>query len=290
MPVKKRALGRGLDSLIIPEETPEEIPEKLRILELSLEDIHPNINQPRSDFDSVHIQELAESILSVGIMQPLLVRKQENGYELIAGERRFRAAQSINLPVVPCRVLDVSDEKSFEMALIENLQREDLNPMEEAKAYQSLIEQFNLTQEQVAERIGKSRSAVANSLRLLKLPLDIQEDVLEGRLTAGHARAILSLEEAPKQRNLRNLILAKSLSVRAAEVQAGRMKKPKERKPPLPAEVGIQMRALQEEFSMKIGVPVFVKAITPQIGKVEIQYRSLDDFELIADFFGVEKQ
>ena len=176
------------------------------------------------------------------------------------------------------------------MALIENLQREDLNPLEEARAYHSLIEQFDLTQEKVAERVGKSRSAVANSLRLLNLPLDIQDDVLEGRLSPGHARAILSLEEVPKQRNLRNIILAKGLSVRGAEALAHKMNKPTKRKPPQPSETAIQMRSLQEDLSMKIGVPVFIRPVTAQSGKVEIQYHTLDDFGMITDFFGVEKQ
>lgn len=290
MPAKKRALGRGLDSLIALPQTEPDLPTNTRIVDVPTAKIRPNINQPRTGFDEKQIVELAESIREVGIMQPLLVRERRDHYELIAGERRFRASLSIGFETVPCLVVDVSDEKAFEMGLIENLQREDLNPLEEGRAYQSLIEQFGLTQEKVAERVGKSRPAIANTLRLLNLPLDIQEDILENRLSPGHARAILTLEEAPKQRNLRNIIIAKGLSVRSAEALARKMNKPRKRKPPPPSEIAIQMRSLQEDFSMKIGVPVFIKPVTAQSGKVEIHYHSLDDFELISDFFGVEKQ
>jgi ParB family transcriptional regulator, chromosome partitioning protein len=290
MSVKKRALGRGLDSLIAP--LPEEpgADDHRRIMEIPVEAIHPNINQPRSRFSEDRIAELADSIREKGILQPLLVRRRGEEYELVAGERRFRAAKLVGMQTLPCLAIEVSDEGSFEMALIENLQREDLNPIEEARAYLSLVQQFDLSQDEVASRVGKNRSTVANSLRLMNLPLDIQEDILEARLTAGHARAILQIDDLPKKRQLRNIIVAKGLSVREAEARARQMGSPKKRKPPKPGTIQVQMRSLQEEMSMKIGLPVFIKAITAQSGKVEIQYHSLDDFELITDFFGVEKQ
>jgi ParB family chromosome partitioning protein len=260
-----------------------------RVAEIPLSEIRPNINQPRSQFDDEHIVELASSIKEKGILQPLLVRRRRDYYELIAGERRFRAATSLEMESVPCLVVDVSDETSFEMALIENIQREDLNAIEEAKAYQSLMSQFHLNQEEVADRVGKRRPTVANSLRLLNLPLDIQEDVLENRLSAGHARAILSVKEAARQRNIRNMILAKGLSVREAEVLARKANKEDKPKPPRPVETDVQMKSLQEAFTMKMGLPVLIKAVTTTSGKVEIQYNSLDDFEIISDFFGVEQ-
>ena len=289
MCAKKRALGRGLDSLIVPVNTAEsDAPD--RILNIPLGDLRPNANQPRADFDDQQIAELAQSVREVGILQPLLVRHHPNGYELIAGERRLRAAQSIGLDTVPCRVTSATDEKSMEMALIENLQREDLNPLEEARAFQSLLDQFGLTQEDVATRVGKNRSTVANSLRLLNLPLDIQEDLRDGRLSPGHARALLSLPDPPKQRNLRNLIIARGLSVRESEAKSHQLARPKKARLPLPSDVKVHMRTLQEDLSMRVGVPVFIKALSAQSGKVEIHYRSLEDFELITDFFGIEKQ
>jgi ParB family chromosome partitioning protein len=286
MSVKKRALGRGLDALIVPvEPEPQAQPER-QVLEIPLADIRPNVNQPRQRFPEEDIAGLAGSIRERGILQPLLVRKQFGSYELVAGERRLRAAESLGMTSVPCLLVDASDEQSFVLALIENLQRENLNPMEEAKAFQSLIEQFRLTQEDLARRLGKNRSTIANSLRLMTLPLDIQEDVLEGRLSAGHARAILQVPDPAKQRQLRNVILARGLSVRQAEAQARAMTKEKRPAPPKPVSADVQLRSLQEQFSLKLGLPVFIKPLTDQSGKVEIHYTSLDDFQLIADFFG----
>ena len=289
MSAKKRALGRGLDSLLSTSSSDEAVSTgDSRVMEIDIGDLQPNANQPRFRFEDTPIAELADSIREKGILQPLLVRHHMGRYEIIAGERRFRAAKSIGLTRLPCLVTDVSDQESFEIALIENLQREDLNAMEEARAFKSLIEQFSLSQEQAAARVGKNRSTVANSLRLLNLPLDIQEDILEGRITSGHARAILQLPDPPKQRALRNIIVSKGLSVREAESAARKMLKPRAPKPPKPATIEAQMRSLQESFSMKIGLPVFIKPLTEHSGKIEIQYHTLDDFETISDFFGVE--
>ncbi|NQU41766.1 ParB/RepB/Spo0J family partition protein [bacterium] len=290
MPVKKRALGRGLDSLIgsVPAVATQPEPGSRQVVEIRVDQLRPNLNQPRSLFNEEHLSELANSIREKGVLQPLLVRKRHDHYEIVAGERRHRASLMAGLDNVPCIVTDVTDEASFEIALIENLQREDLNAVEESRAFQSLIQQFSLSQEEAAARVGKSRSTVANSLRLLNLPLDIQEDILEDRISAGHARAILSVQEPPKQRNLRNMIVSKGLSVREAEAAARRMTRERKPQPPKPASVEAQMRSLQEQFSMKIGLPVFIRPVSHDSGKVEIQYRSLDDFEILTDFFGID--
>ncbi|HBF34568.1 TPA: hypothetical protein DDW35_08385 [Candidatus Sumerlaeota bacterium] len=177
----------------------------------------------------------------------------------------------------------------MEITIVENLQRADLNPMEEARAFKSLMDQFTLSQEEVSTRVGKKRSTVANSLRLLQLPLDVQEDLFEGRLTAGHARAILSIPEPQKQRNLRNLIVTKGLSVREAEATAKRLTAENKPKPPKSETIEVQMRNLQEEMSMKIGLQVYIRPVNNSTGKVEIQYQSLDDFETLCDFIGIEK-
>lgn len=286
MSAKKRKLGRGLDSLLPPSAKPEG--ESLPFREIPLAQLKPNLNQPRTHFQDEAIEELAASIKEKGVLQPLLVRKNHDHYEIIAGERRFRASTVAGLTAVPCREIEASDEASFEMALIENLQRENLNPMEEARAFSSLISQFDLSQEEAANRVGKKRSTVANALRLLNLPVDIQDDLFENRITSGHARAILSLPDAVKQRALRNMILAKSLSVRAAEQAARRLNKKKQPTPPKARDKEVQMRSLQEAFSAKIGLPVFIRPSSNDTGKIEITYQSLDDFELISDFFGVE--
>jgi len=293
MPAKKQALGRGLNSLIGSATHTDALsspPQSGQVVEIAVSDIRPNQHQPRLQFGEEQIAELARSIREKGILQPLLVRKRADFHELIAGERRLRAARSLGMKTAPCLVLQASDEESLEMAMIENLQREDLNPLEEARAYQCLMDRFALTQEEVARRVARARATVANSLRLLNLPLDIQEDIRENRLSAGHARAVLSVSEPAKQRQLRNVILARGLSVRQAEGQARLMSGEKKPRPPRPRTVEADMRSLQEELSMKIGLPVFIKAVTEQSGKLEIHYHSLDDFAVISDFFGIEKR
>ncbi len=294
MSAKRRVLGRGLDSLIAPA-TDRSLDSAVAtesgtvVSEISMTDLHANPNQPRFQFDDEPIAELAESIRQKGVLQPLLVRDTAAGYEIVAGERRWRAAQAAGLDKVPCIIIHASDEDSLEIALIENLQRQDLNPMEEARAYNALTQRFDLSQEAVAQRVGKARATVANSLRLLNLPLDIQEDVLGGRLTAGHARAILALDEPAKQRRLRDLVISKSLSVRQTEAQSRAMNRKHETSTPKPQVVQANMKSLQEAFSLKMGLPVFIKPVSDSSGKVEICYESLDDFEIISDFFGVDQ-
>src|SRR5438309_4902910 len=183
--MKRAALGRGLSALI-PGGSPAQ---RKGVLVLGIEEVQPDRGQPRHHFDEAHILELAESIRSKGILQPLLVRRDVDRYVIVAGERRWRAAQRACLRVIPCLVRDVSEDEAFELALIENIQREDLNPVEEAEAYQRLIEHHGLTQEELAQRVGKDRSTVANAIRLLRLPDSIKEAVASGDLSMGHARA-----------------------------------------------------------------------------------------------------
>src|SRR5947199_1994799 len=210
--MNKRGLGRGLDALLssMPgtDEATSDIP---------IDQIHVNPNQPRKLFDSKALNELAASIQTSGVIQPIVVRRHGDSYQLIAGERRWRAAKIAGLTRIPAVVRDATDAQSLELALVENLLREDLNPMEEAEAYQRLLAEFGWTQEELAQRVGRDRSSIANCLRLLKLPALIQADLRAGRLTMGHARALLSLDSPAEQLKLREEILAHSWSVRATE-------------------------------------------------------------------------
>jgi len=217
--MKRQALGKGLDALLPKTKSGPSL------VEIELEQIRPNAYQPRMQFDSASLDELADSIREHGVLQPIVVRRADSGYELIAGERRWRAAQKAGLARVPALIQDVSDEKMLERALVENIQRADLNAIEEANAYQLLVDEFHLTQEEVAARVGKSRTAVTNTLRLLKLPTAVQQAVLNGEISMGHARALLTL---PKQTQLAVLkdIIKKGLSVRQVEQLANRLANP----------------------------------------------------------------
>jgi ParB family chromosome partitioning protein len=210
--MNRKALGRGLGALLSSDSTIDLGPEPS---EVDLESIVPGPMQPRTHFDDASLESLAESIRAHGIVQPLVVRRRENNYELIAGERRWRAAKLAGLSRVPVVVKDVPDESLLEIALIENIQREDLNPIEEAQAYRKLIETVGLTQEALASRIGRDRSYITNYLRLLKLPEDLQQLVREGRLSAGHARTLLALGPPDLQRRLARQIIDGGLTVRA---------------------------------------------------------------------------
>ena len=219
-----KGLGKGLGALLgdFPEETAEKSPYQL----LPIYKIEPNRNQPRQDFDETELEALAESIAEHGIIQPLTVRELESGYyQIIAGERRWRAARMANLAEIPAVIIEADDKKAMELALIENLQRQDLNPVEEALGYRSLMEDYGLTQEDAAGRVGKSRPAVANALRLLNLCPDVLEKVRSGALSAGHARAVLSLKDEKKQKEASQKIIALGLSVRQAELLCKNMDK-----------------------------------------------------------------
>lgn len=216
---QRQALGRGLEALI-----PSAGTEERGIRQIPLEAIRPSGHQPRKAFNDNRLQELAGSIRSHGVLAPIIVRQTDDGYELVAGERRFRAARMAGLTTIPAIIKEVSNSEVLELALIENIQREDLNPIEEAEVYRRLTEEFGLSQEEVARRVGRDRSSVANALRLLRLPARIQQDLAAGSLTAGHARALLALEAASEQLRLREQIVRRGLTVRAAESLVRRLK------------------------------------------------------------------
>ena len=267
----KKGLGRGLSTLL-PEDTLEEGSE---IFFCPLEAISPSPYQPRLKKEE-GLEELAASIKEKGVLQPLLVREITPGfYELVAGERRFQAAKMAGLERVPVIVKDLTPQEALELALIENLQRKDLNPIEEARGYQRLIEEFGLTQEEVAQKVGKDRSTVANALRLLRLPEDIQEDVLQGRLSAGHARALLSLENPALMRQARKEILEKGLSVRQTEALVKQLLA--ERKP-RKTETDPNIVALERELGQLLGTKVKL-SWGKKKGRLTIEFYSTEQFE-----------
>lgn len=233
---KKPALGRGLD-MIFSDNTPT--PSQDSIIKLRLSQVEPKSDQPRQHFDPEALSQLADSIAANGVLQPILVREEKNGmYQIIAGERRWRASKLAGLTEIPALVLEADDLRTAQLALIENLQREDLNPYEEAQAYQTLLVQFDLTQEDVAARLGKSRSAVANSLRLLDLPEEIADMLREGKLSAGHCRALLGLKDKAGIASLAQRIVARNLSVREAEAA---VKAQNKRPAPAPKTEGVHV-------------------------------------------------
>jgi ParB family transcriptional regulator, chromosome partitioning protein len=281
MTTKRTALGKGLAALI-PDLGQEE---SRSLLFCGIEEILPNRSQPRKHFDETKLQELAESIKEKGILEPLVVRKVDQGYEIIVGERRWRAAQKAGLKEVPVLVKEVEDRDVLEISLIENLQRENLNPVEEAEGFRRLIDDFGLHQEDLGVRIGKDRTTIANTLRLLKLPPEILDHLIENRITAGHARAILSLETREKQRELCSLILQKGLSVREAEGLAKRLSKKHSRIIPFErgrGELAVQLTTLQDLLRKHLATKV---KITPKgkRGKIEIEYYSFEDLDRIVE-------
>ena len=215
--MSRKALGRGLSALIADEAPPEISENDKNFLELDIELIQPNSEQPRTSFPDTELNELAQSIRANGIVQPIVVRRKGNQYQIVAGERRWRAAQRAELDKIPAVVREVSDDKLLELALIENIQRQELNPIEEAKAYKRLIENLGLTQEKVAEQVGKTRTFITNYLRLLKLPVKIITFVEKGKLSVGHARALLALENEKVQMEFAGNIIGSSWSVRKTE-------------------------------------------------------------------------
>ncbi len=267
----KKALGKGLSALI-PES--EEINEN-SILELKITEIEANENQPRRNFDQDALKDLAESIREHGIVQPIIVRKEKDVYQIVAGERRWRAARLAGLRTISAVIKDYSDTQILEIALIENLQREDLNPIEEANAFKSLMEEHNLSQEEIAKRIGKSRPAIGNSLRLLNLHDEVKEFLITGKITAGHARALLSIEEREKQIDMANRIINEGLNVRQVEKFA-REKKQKRTKKAKTSEVMELEEKLRNFFGTKVNLIHGKKK-----GKIEIEYYGIDDLDRI---------
>lgn len=280
---KKRALGRGLDALI-PQGNlgvaPQADVTAKSYFECEVDLIQPNPFQPRTHFDAEELTQLSESIKNQGILQPLLVRRLSRGYELVAGERRLRAAKLAGLRQVPVVVKDVTDGEMIEMSIVENIQRENLNPIEEADAYQRLITEFGLTQEKAAERVGKSRSAVANFLRLRHLPDTIKTSISQGQVSMGHARALLSLNQSAQQNAVWRAIIKKELSVRQTEALVKRLRK-NDGAAVQPIPVTSEERHLAgitEDLSRRFGTKVQIKRRGKK-GKVEIEFYSNDDLD-----------
>jgi len=274
--LKRPALGRGLGALI-PGGSPSE---RKGVMNLGIEEIRPDRSQPRRHFDEAHIEELAESIRSKGVLLPLIVRRDSEGYVLVAGERRWRAAQKAGLRELPVMVREVTGKEAFEIALIENIQREDLNPIEEAGAYRRLIEEHGLTQEELAARVGKDRSTVANALRLLRLPEAIQRAVVSGELSMGHARALLAIHDEGDLRKAAEKVIAEALSVRAVESLVQRLKSKRQPQRRRDGDGGAQLRHLVEKLQRKLSVKVQLKDKGGS-GTLEIRYGSLAELDRV---------
>ena len=289
---KSRGLGKGIASLIpeddnndekvVVKEVVKEVPVPAET-KLKISQIEPNKNQPRKAFDEDALIELSESIKQYGVLQPLLVQKMDKNYQIIAGERRFRAARLAGVKEVPVIIKDYSSQEVMEIALIENIQREDLNPIEEALAYQQLIKDYRLKQDEVAEKVAKSRTAITNSLRLLKLDERVQEMVIEGKLSSGHARAIISIEDKEKQYMVAQKIFDEKLNVRDVEKlvkNIDKLDKPAEKSKP---ENDFVYRDFEEKLKKIMGTQVVIKNKNNNKGKIEIQYYSQAELERIYD-------
>ena len=284
----KKSLGRGLEALIPASEpaasqSGETGGEGQSVLQLPLEQIRANRWQPRQDFDEIGIEELAASFNSSGLLQPIVVQRGEHGYELIAGERRLRAARKAGWRTIPAILTEVDEQRRLQLALVENIQRENLNPMEEALAYQNLLQVAGCTQEELAALVGKERSTISNSLRLLKLPPEIQQDLREGLISSGHARAILSLQEPREQFKLCRLIRDKGYSVRQAEEYVKKLQQNKT-KPGLKPPVALDpiLSSIQEKMTRRLATKVQISpAPKGKGGKIVIEYYSNEDLERV---------
>jgi ParB family chromosome partitioning protein len=277
--VKKTGLGKGMGALLTVVET-----ERSSYFLCPIEEIRPNRSQPRKTFSDDRLEELAASIREKGIIQPLVVRKKADHYELIAGERRWRASQKAGLREVPVVIQDVSEGTALEMALIENIQREDLNAVEEAEAYQALMDNFTLSQDELAKRVGKERSTIANALRLLRLPPEIKRDIAEGRLSMGHARALLALEAADQLKAARDAIISGQLSVRNTESLVKRLK---QNRPPKTAsradpELADVLERLKRHFKAKVAIRQSARG-----GKVEISFGNQSELTRIIELLQI---
>ncbi|HAD82633.1 MAG: hypothetical protein A2509_01130 [Candidatus Edwardsbacteria bacterium RIFOXYD12_FULL_50_11] len=284
MTAQKRGLGKGLSALIPAKKTAAPVtphPEGIeRFLKLS--EIKPNRFQPRRSFREAELAELMDSIREKGIIEPVIVRRSGSGYELIAGERRLRACQKLGQEKIPAIIRQAGDQEALEIALIENIQRENLNPIEESRGYERLAREFSLTQEALARKVGKERSTVANSLRLLALPEEIQKMLEDDKLTAGHARALLTVSDRRKQLSLAQTIISKGLSVREAEVLAkGEPVKSSLTSPKTPRQLDQHLTNIQNEIQRALGTRVRIVSQGKNKGKIEVEYYSADDFERI---------
>ena len=283
--MNRKALGKGIEALIPSfEKGTSEDEFTTGSIELLIDEIVPNRLQPRKYFNDEKFNELERSIREHGVLQPIVVQKSAKGYELIVGERRWRASKKAGLKKISAIIREVTDTESLELALIENLNRQDLNPIEEAEAYERLAKDFGLTQEKISQRMGKSRESVANALRLLKLPRQIKEDMISGRLTMGHGRALLGLKNEKDIEILRRKIVGQSLNVRETEAQVHHAHRNAESPVRKESKKDIFIRKLEMELERKLGTKVEI-ALGKKGGKVVIRYYSDDDLERIRTFF-----
>jgi len=301
MSAKKMGLGRGLNTLIpkapiVDEEDVEQVKKKVsrssktkkkeetkKELTLPIDKIEPNPDQPRNQFDEDTLQELADSIKQYGMLQPILVTPKDDFYEIIAGERRWRAAKQAGLNEVPVMIRKYNENEIVEIALIENIQRDNLNPIEEAMAYKRLLKEFNLKQDEVAERVSKSRTAVTNSMRLLKLNDRVQQMIIDDMISTGHARALLAIDDPELQYTLANKIFDEKLSVRETEKLVKEIKNPKKPKEKKPVANSFIYQDLEEKMKSVFGTKVSIASKGKGKGKIEIEYYSDDELEHLFD-------
>ena len=295
MPIKKKGLGKGLDSLIPDNksmksvtsektvESKEDAAAKSGVQVMKINEVEPNRDQPRKNFDEDALLELSDSIKQFGVLQPLLVRKRKDYYEIIAGERRWRAAKLAGVKEVPVIEKEYTDQEILEIGLIENIQRENLNPIEEAIAYKRLLEEFNLKQDEVAERVSKSRTAVTNSMRLLKLSDKVQQMIIDDMISTGHARALLAIDDPERQYTLANKIFDEKLSVRETEKLVKEIKNPKKPKEKKPVANSFIYQDLEEKMKSVFGTKVSIASKGKGKGKIEIEYYSDDELEHLFD-------
>ena len=308
MAAKRKGLGKGINNLIpetdVIRSTPKKKTEKKEVVKevvkevikevkvpvsgdtmMKISDIEPNREQPRKNFDKEALQELADSIKQFGIIQPIVVQKKDDYYEIIAGERRWRAAKLAKLKEVPVIIKEYSDREVMEIALIENIQRKDLNPIEEALAYKSLIDEYSLKQEELANRVSKSRTAIANSMRLLKLTDSVQTMLINDEISMGHARALLTLEQEDLQIEAAKTIVSKGLSVRDTEKLVKSILNPKQVKLPIPSAEAAIYDAIANKLREKMGTKVSINHKKNGKGKIEIEYYSQEELERLLEMF-----
>ncbi len=291
---KKRAMGRGLGAILSAESkstinsATDTGAEQLvgNMVEVALEDIYPNATQPRTYFDETALQELAQSIRNLGVIQPITLRKDGDKFEIISGERRFRASKIAGLKSVPAYIRLVNDQELLEMALVENIQREDLDAIEVALTYQRLLDEIGLTQENLSQRVGKERSTITNSIRLLRLNPDIQQAIRAGKISAGHGRAIISVEDENNQQELFNKIIKEGLNVRQAEKAASEFKNPKKEVVKKEVELPNHLRKVQKSLSDVLDVAVEIKSSGKgKKGKIILDFTNEEELSKILSHF-----
>lgn len=299
MAPKGRGLGKGLDALIPSAQTPKKAKEGIAEVSeekgqeqlVKITKVEPNREQPRKNFDEDALQELADSIKQFGLLQPILVQDRKTYYEIIAGERRWRAAKLAGLKEVPVIIKSFTEQEIVEISLIENIQREDLNPIEEALAYKRLLTEFNLTQDVVAERVSKSRTTVTNSMRLLKLDDRVQQMIIDDMITTGHARALIGIEDKNMQYELAQKIFDEKLNVREVEKLVKNIQSPKPKKEPKKVSESLELvyRDIEEKLKQSLGTKVSIQPKENGAGKMEIEFFSHEELERITEFFMKKK-